>query len=523
MRLLMILRLAAIVTVGIYVHGACAADAPGQPNIILIVVDDLGYADLSCTGQAEDVETPNIDTLAKRGVRFTDAYATSPICNASRIALMTGRYQQRQGQYWYGGPGLHDPKFPTIAEVLKQHGYATGYVGKYHHGKNDGLKDRGFPLNHGFDTFYGFSGGTKHYLHHSRKYGGGNLHEGPMWVEREQRDVEGFTTELFGEKGREFIRKQKDKPFYLHLSFNAVHNFTHQLPPAYLKEKGLKGFSDMKPGEDYWEWRQKIGYPAHPEGRAYYLGQLHLMDREIGLVLDELKTLGIGDRTAIIFVSDNGGSLVTYANNGVLKGGKYTLFEGGTRVPMIVSYPSQFTQNAVSGNIVSAMDIFPTICNLTGAAIPKGLDGVDMTPLLSSEALECGDEIAAFRERGARERVQSKQSDQELLSASRSAPIQSGDSVTALHIGQYSRPTSQRTLFWDTKSQQAVRRGKWKLLVTHSSPNGRLQIEETPKGTFLYDLEADPGETTNRLWDHPEIADELTVLLHGWRSGIEER
>ena len=137
--------------------------------------------------------------------------------------------------------------------------------------------------------------------------------------------------------------------------------------------------------------------------------------------------------------------------------------------------------------------------------------------------MECGDEIAAFRERGARERVQSKQSDQELLSASRSAPIQSGDSVTALHIGQYSRPTSQRTLFWDTKSQQAVRRGKWKLLVTHSSPNGRLQIEETPKGTFLYDLEADPGETTNRLWDHPEIADELTVLLHGWRSGIEER
>lgn len=104
------------------------------PNIVMIVVDDLGYADLSCTELAQDVQTPNIDKLAERGVRFTNAYATAPICNASRVSLITGCYQQRQGQYWYVGPGLHDPEFTTIAEALKQQGYATGYVGKFHHG-----------------------------------------------------------------------------------------------------------------------------------------------------------------------------------------------------------------------------------------------------------------------------------------------------------------------------------------------------------------------------------------------------
>ena len=449
-------------------HLLCAVELPQPMNVIMIVVDDLGYADISCAEMAKDVQTPNIDQLAKQGIRFTQAYATAPICNASRISLITGCYQQRQGQYWYSGPGLHDPKYVTIAEVLKQRGYTTGYVGKYHHGGSDGADGRGFPMNHGFDQFFGFSGGTKHYLHHAKKYGSSMLHEGPMWVQREQQDVEGFTTDLFGKKSREFIRESKAKPFYLHLSFNAVHNFTHQLPLEYLREKGLEEILDVKKGENYSKWREKIGYPAHPKGRDYYLGQLHFLDREIGLLMTELKEQALIDRTLIILVSDNGGSLVTYANNGELKGGKYTLFEGGTRVPLIISYPSALNTNSVSASVVSTMDLFPTICTLTGTGIPEGLDGIDISRLLKG----------------------------------------------------HQQSTNSRALYWDTKAERSVRKGKWKLLITNKTPNEDLQIVDSPKGMFLYNLELDAGETTNRLSEYPEIAKELNLDLDNWQASV---
>ena len=436
----------------------------------MIVVDDLGYADMSFKGEVADVRTPNIDALAKRSVRFSNAYATAPICNASRVALITGRYQQRQGQYWYGGRGLANPKFNTLAEALKQRGYATGYIGKYHHGSNDGPKKRGFPLNHGFDYFYGFAGGTKHYLHHARKFQKGKdlLHQGPMWVQRKQQDVEGFTTELFGEQARQFIRKNRANSFYLHLSFNAVHNFTHQLPESYLKEKGLKGFADLDPSkENYWAWRARIGYPAHPEGRDYYLGQLTLLDRELGRVLQELKVQGIEKNTVIVFVSDNGGSLVTYANNGKLKGGKYTLFEGGIRVPMFVSLPARFRAGVAVDSVVTTMDLFPTICNLTGARVPHDLDGVDLTPALA--------------EKGS---------------------------------------LSERHVFWDTRAEQAVRKGRWKLLITKSTPNKRLQIVKSPQGRFLFDLENDIGETKDVSTEHPEVMAQLDRALKEWQTAV---
>jgi len=440
-------------------------------NVILIVVDDLGYADLSCIGGAKDVSTPNIDRLAKNGVRYTNAYATAPICNASRVSLATGAYQQRQGQFWYGGPGLHKKEFLTIAECLKKKNYATGYVGKFHHGSSDSPSKRGFPLNHGFDTFFGFSGGTKHFLHHAKKYIGkkDKLHQGPMYVENEKKDVEGFSTELFGERARSFIEQNKDKKFFLTLSFNAVHNFTHQLPKSYLEEKGLKGFEDMKEKEDYWKWRQKIGYPAHPEGRDYYLGQLYFLDREIGKVMKTLDDLKLTEKTAVFFISDNGGSLVTYANNGSLSGGKYTLLEGGVRVPMIVSYPKEFKSGVVSDSIVSSMDILPTICSLTGIEVPQNIDGLDLSENLTSE-----------------------------------------------------KAIDRDTLYFDIKSQAAVRKGNWKLLITKSSPNKRLQISPTPTGMFLYNLKNDPGEKENLLDKYPEKGRELSQLLKDWQAGLKK-
>lgn len=137
------------------------------------------------------------------------------------------------------------------------------------------------------------------------------LHEGPMWVGRVQQDVEGFSTELFGAQGRVFIRNNKEHKFYLHLSFNAVHNFTHQLPQEYFDGEGPAAKPDLKPGDNYWNWRKEIGYPNLPEGRAHYLGQLHYLDREIGLLMKELEEQGVAENTVVIFVSDNGGSLVT--------------------------------------------------------------------------------------------------------------------------------------------------------------------------------------------------------------------
>jgi arylsulfatase A-like enzyme len=289
-----------------------------------------------------------------------------------------------------------------------------------------------------------------------------------MWVQREQKDVEGFTTELFGEQAREFIKRSREHKFFLQLAFNAVHNFAHQLPPEYLKAKGLKGFEDQKEGEEYWAWRRKIGYPVHPEGRDYYLGQLYFLDREIGLLMRHLKELGLEENTAVVFVSDNGGSLVTYANNGDFKGGKYTLFEGGTRVQMMVSYPAQLKSGIVNDSVVSAMDLFPTICSLTGAPTPNNLDGVDITPLLK------GEKESLYR-----------------------AP-----------------------LFWDTKAERAMRKGKWKLLITTKTPNPQLQIAPTPKGTFLFNIEEDPGETKNLASKYPEVVRELTQELKNWQQGI---
>jgi len=454
------------------------------PNIILIVADDQGFADLSCAGLVNDVKTPNLDKLAVKGIRFTQAYATAPICNPSRAGLMTGCYQQRFGNFWYNGKGIQDLRFALIPELLKENGYVNGYVGKCHYGKSDGSEGRGFPLNHGFDYFYGFFGGRKHYLKHNAaaerqfwkvwsqyKRSGQGLGMPPMWINRQPKDQEGFSTELFGQQARSFIRDNRDKPFYLHLAFNAVHNYTHQLPKEYLDNQNLKGYHDWDPSkEDYKQWYKDGRKPNNPEGRALYLGQLSYLDREVGKILGYLNEQGLEKNTVVIYISDNGGSVPIYADNTPLRGGKYTLYEGGIRVPLIISWPGQFEQDKVINNVVSAMDIFPTLCRLTGIEIPADIDGMDITELLYGR----------------------------------------------------NHKLCHKTLIWDTERETAVRHGDWKLKTAESRKHAVEQQVELELGEFLYNLGNDPGEQVDVSQEHPQVVKELKSIYAAWRKSLNQ-
>ncbi|HEX9793051.1 MAG TPA: sulfatase-like hydrolase/transferase [Planctomycetota bacterium] len=466
---------------------ACGGEASIEdrpPNVLLIVADDQGFADLGAAGLAADVATPALDALAARGVRFTQAYASSPICNPSRAGLMTGVHQQRFGCFWYGGEGLRDARFPTIAETLREHGYVTGYVGKFHYGSEDLPGKRSFPLEHGFDSLYGFAGGRKHYLVHSaaaedawqavrqaHARRGQSLQQGPFWVDDRQEDQPGFSTELLGARAREFLAANADEAFFLTLAFNAVHNFTHQLPQEYLDEHGLAGYRDWDPAtEEYYDWYRAGRKPNNPEGRAQYLGQLHYLDREVGRVLAALDELGLAERTLVIYVGDNGGSTPIYADNGPLRGGKYTLYEGGIRVPLIVAWPGRIQAGTVRDEMVSALDLYPTICTAAGATAPQHLEGFDLRPLLRG-----GDEA-----------------------------------------------WPARTLFWDTGKETAVRSGNWKLRTAMDKSHADYEMVELELGTFLYDLQADPGESTDLSAAEPERLAELLATQRAWKASVGE-
>ena len=456
------------------------------PNILLIVVDDQGYADLSCSGLANDVRTPNIDRLAESGVRFTQTYASSPICSPSRGGIITGCYQQRWGTYWYGGPGIHDPFFKTIPELLKQKGYTTGYIGKVHYGSHDSdTKSRSFPLNHGFDYYFGHTSARKHYLiHEDRKEEefqrikkehnkrGQSLRQQALWENFEKVNISAFSTELFGKKACEFIKKYKNERFFLQLSFNAVHNFTHQLPEQYLKRMGLKGYHDWDPAaEEYYEWYKIRRKPNNPEGRAHYLGQLYFLDKEIGRVLNSLPEYGIDKNTLIVYIGDNGGSTPIYANNSPLRGSKYLLYEGGIRVPMIISYPKMFLSGEVYDNVISGMDILPTICSAAGIDIPEYVDGLNLIPLLKGE----------------------------------------------------NKKIQHETLIWDTGHETAVRHKNWKVRTASSDNHAKYEMVDLELGEFLYDLEQDPGETINMAEDFPDIFKKLKSIHQEWKNSLNRK
>ncbi|MCK8478344.1 sulfatase family protein [Microbacterium aurugineum] len=449
------------------------------PNIVLIVSDDHGYADRSALG-TRDVRTPSLDRLAAEGTTFSDAYVTAPICSPSRAAIISGQYQQRWGGLWFDSAEIGD--VPTIAEQVRSAGYATGYFGKVHYG-SETEKDRGAPPWHGFDeSFYGLAGqsmGRLHYRHHTGEaveaYGEAAEAMGvqPFWSGTEPAAFDGFTTTEIAERAIGFIERHRREPFFAMIAFNAVHNFCWQLPEEELAARGLPELPDWNPGaSQYLDWYDGAISPRLPDGRAYYLAQLELMDRAIGSILDRLDQNGLAEDTMIVYLTDNGGSQCNYGDNGALRGTKYTVWEGGIRVPFLVRWPGVSTEGGQVDVPVSALDLGPTIAAAAGVTPHRFSDGVDLRPILQGTL---SDEV--------------------------------------------------RDLHWDCGWQWAVRRGPWKLSwFDADSPTAQyvrsVEHTDTGDGLQLFDLGTDPGERQDLASEHPGIVDDLLARHQRWRAEV---
>lgn len=344
---------------------ACSASPssqPAQPNIILIMADDLGYGGLSSYGDP-GYETPNIDGLAQKGLKFTNFYANAPVCTPTRAALLTGRYQQRsglEGVIYVSGEtrqtGMAHEEI-TIAELLKEDGYQTGIMGKWHLG----YKKKYNPVHQGFDQFYGYVSGNIDYHSH---YDNAGIYD--WWHNTDSLYEEGYSTDLITEHSLDFIENNKDQPFFLNVAHEAPHvPFQGRTDSAYRFPD--KDFSYYGPVED--------------QHRAY-ADMMRAMDEGVGRIMEKVKQEGLQDNTLIIFFSDNGG-LEGYGDNGPLRGYKTSLWEGGIRVPAIAWWPGKI-DSGTTDQVAMSFDFFPTVLELASVEKPDtlNLDGVDLSPVL---------------------------------------------------------------------------------------------------------------------------------------------
>ncbi|WP_452225011.1 sulfatase family protein [Lacinutrix chionoecetis] len=462
------------------------SEAIQQPNILLIVVDDQGYADFS-PFEAHDktVATPNISRLGAAGTVFTQAYVTAPVCSPSRAGIITGKNQFRWDKPASWGPGLPDD-VKTIAEYLKEAGYHTARIGKNDLGRNFHKNDvREYPLNHGYDEFLGFSAHAHDYWLNSQSikdrtpdpYGTSALLGPLMHNMGEKSYEEGYLTDIFTDESIEYIKRKRDQPFFLTLSYSAVHHLIHEVPKKYLDKYNVKeipnydpdslvAFGKHKPGtySAYYDKYSRVGAIQHEDLRKYYLANLNCLDDNIGRVLDALKDNNLDENTVIVFISDNGGSPLTGANNTPLTGGKYSLWEGGIRVPMAISWKDKIDAGKIETRYVSATDILPTLAKIGGATITdKDIDGIDLFT-----------------------------------------------------------PEAERLLVWKWQKTWAVRQGKWKLTNAKenhwkSEPSAQYIAPIRDDLTLkLFDIETDPGERYDVSHDHPEIVKNLEEAYKSW-------
>lgn len=336
---------------------ALAADT--RPNVIVIVADDLGFGDLGVHG-CQDIATPHIDALAKSGVRCTNGYVSGPYCSPTRAGLMTGRYQQRFGHEFNPGPPTAENldkgltlNEQTLPQRLKDAGYATGMVGKWHLGHKAGYR----PLERGFAEFYGFLGGAHSYVE------SGIGTEQPIYRGAQEVDEPLYLTDAFAREATAFIDRHKAEPFFLYLAFNAVHT---PMEAANKYRARFAGITDQK--------------------RQTYAAMLSAMDDAIGAVMAKLQEAQSAENTLVFFISDNGGPENSNAsNNGPFRGQKAQTWEGGVHVPFFVSWPARLKAGTVYEQPVIQLDILPTILSAAGTPASQGdkLDGVDLLPYLT--------------------------------------------------------------------------------------------------------------------------------------------
>jgi len=372
-----------------------------KPNILLIVVDDQGYADFSAFEEHDKaISTPNISRLAGAGTIFKQAYVTAPVCSPSRVGMLTGKNQFRWDKQASWGPGLPDD-IKTLPEYLKEAGYETARIGKSDLGRNFHRNDvREYPLNHGYDEFLGFSAHAHDYWLNSQEikertpdpFGTSALLGPLMHNMGEKSYAEGYLTDIFTDESIAYIKKERTNPFFLTLSYSAVHHLIHEVPKKYLDKYDAKqianydpdsllAFKKHEPGSyaAYYDKYSRVGAIRSDELRKYYLANLNCLDDNIGRVLDVLQEEDLASNTLIVFISDNGGSPLTGASNAPLTGGKYSLWEGGIRVPLAISWAGEIKPGAVVDDYVSATDIVPTLLDAAGVQIDDvAMDGISL-------------------------------------------------------------------------------------------------------------------------------------------------
>ena len=428
-----------------------------KPNIIFILVDDLGYGDLGCYGQ-QVIQTPNIDRMASEGMIFTDHYAGSTVCAPSRCCLMTGKHT---GHAFVRGNARLPlrPDDVTVAELLKQAGYATGIVGKWGLGEPE---TTGIPNRQGFDYWFGYLN-QRHAHNYYPEYLWRN--EEKVMLANEVRPVNPpggvatrrvqYSHDLFAEEALAFVERNRQEPFFLYLAFTIPHANNEA------RAEGMEVPSYGPYADEDW-----------PEPQKGHAAMITRMDGDIGRLFDTLKALELDEETLVFFSSDNGphkegGADPTFFNSsGPLRGYKRAVYEGGIRVPMIARWPGKIEAGSGTNHVSAFWDLLPTCCDLVDVALPEGIDGLSMLPTL---------------------------------------------------LGRPEKQRKHRFLYWEFHEQgkkQAVRMGDWKGV--------RLNVAQEPDGPIeLYHLGADPGETADLASEYPDVVAQIAGIMATARGPSE--
>lgn len=429
-----------------------------KPNVIIIMTDDQGSIDLNSYG-ATDLYTPNMDRLAKEGVRFTQFYAGAPVCSPSRAALLTGKTNLRaglpnnvpipEGEDKTGSYGLPTEQI-TMAEMLKENGYYTALIGKWHLGH----REENLPNGQGFDYFFGHQRGCIDNYSHTFYWAGPNKHDLYRNAEEVYYDGSHFS-DLMTEEVKQVINHRQNEPFFIYWAFNAPHY------PYQGTKKWLDHYSEL------------------PTPRREYAAFISKTDEAIGKVLDYLDRQGMAENTIVIFQSDHGHSLEERAfwgggNAGPYRGSKFSLFEGGIRVPAIIRYPGIIPANIVRDQLVMQMDWFSTIAELTHSKVTEKVDGKSLMPVILDDKKESLHEVVHWQ------------------------------------FGSYD----------DNTAQWAVRKGPWKLIGNVNEPMGQAKKMDLEK-LFLVNLDNDISERKNLADTDPKKLKELLQLHESWLKSVK--